>query len=132
LSERLTLITGRTKEQGQALHLGKGSCAYRDATTWMEMNAQDMARLGIADGDVVHVQTEAGHADLPVRAGTLPAGVVFMPAGPAANKLAGADTEGTGMPLLKGLTIAVASRPAGQAKSRPLCVEAKQSPLEPS
>lgn len=138
MGERFTLITGRTKEQGQARHLGKDSCAYQDATSWLEMNADDMARLGIAEGEWVRVQSEAGQpprgtlpekgvrarsayradaerlVDLPVRTGALPEGLVFVPSGPAANRLGSADTEGTGMPLLKGLTVVIASRPAGQ------------------
>jgi formylmethanofuran dehydrogenase subunit D len=128
LRDRFTLITGRTKEQGQACHVGKDSRAYREATTWIEMSTQDMARLGVVEGDQVHLQTQAGQADLPVRAGALPAGVVFVPSGPAANQLASADTEGTGMPLLKGLPVVIARRPS---RSRPLSVEAKQSPQEP-
>ncbi len=122
MSDRFTLITGRTEEQGEALHLGKDSRAYQDATGWIAMPAQDMARLGIAEGDLVHLQTGAGQADLPVRTGDLPAGVLFMPSGPAASLLVAADTEGTGMPLLKGLTVVIASRlPA-----------ARPSPSEPS
>jgi len=74
------------------------------------MNAEDMARLGIAEGQVVRVQTRSGEAEVPVRAGALPSGVVFMPLGPAANQLSGADTDGTGMPLLKGLTVVIAIR----------------------
>ena len=128
MSDHFTLITGRTKEQGQARHVGKDSRAYREATTWIEMSTQDMARLGVVEGDQVHLQTEAGQADLPVRAGALPAGVVFVPSGPAANQLASADTEGTGMPLLKGLPVVIVLRPS---QSRPLLIEAKQSPQEP-
>jgi len=113
LSERFTLITGRTKEQGQARHVGKDSHAYQQATAWMEMNSEDMAHMGIAEGQVVRAQTPAGQIELPVRAGALPAGVVFMPLGPAANRLGGTATDGTGMPLLKGLSISI--RPMGQA-----------------
>ena len=122
MSERFTLITARTREQGQALHQGKGSPAYEDATAWIELGAQDMARLRIAEGELVHVRTEAGQADLPVRAGALPDGVVFIPSGPVANRLGSSDTEGTGMPLLKGLRIDIAR-----------CLPApRQSPREPS
>jgi formylmethanofuran dehydrogenase subunit D len=145
LSKRFALITGRTKEQGQALHLGKESRAYQQATAWIEMSAHDMARLGIQDGQVVRAQTQAGQVELPVRAGVLPDGMVFMPSGPTANKLGGIDTEGTGMPLLKGLTVVIvrtakqtlsASRPR-QAKSRPpgagrLLGQAKQSAAKPT
>jgi formylmethanofuran dehydrogenase subunit D len=107
LSERFTLITGRTKEQGRARHVGKVSPAYQQATAWIEMNAEDMARMGIVEGRVVHAWTSAGEADLPVRVGELPTGVAFVPVGPAASRFSGAETDSTGMPLLKGLTVVI-------------------------
>jgi formylmethanofuran dehydrogenase subunit D len=125
LSERFTLITGRTKEQGQARHggelstsvsrgkvstsvgRGKASPAYQQATAWIQMNTEDMARMGIAEGQVVHAWTSAGEADLPVRVGELPTGMAFVPVGPAASRLSGAETDSTGMPLLKGLAVVI-------------------------
>jgi formylmethanofuran dehydrogenase subunit D len=101
--EHFTLITGRTPEQGRGLHEGKGSEAYHQATTLVEMNPEDMARLGIEKGQVVWVRTETGQVEAPVRMGTLPEGLLFIPMGPAANKLIGTETEGTGMPPFKGL-----------------------------
>jgi len=128
LSQRFTLITGRTKEQGQARHAGVKSHAYQAATCWIEMNAQDMVRMGIMEGQVVHVQTEAGQTDLPARAGALPVGVVFMSLGPAANRLSGAETDGTGMPLLKGLTVVIA--PGTLSPHDPTGSKAQQSEVE--
>jgi len=107
LVEGLTLITGRTLEQGRALHLGKGSEAYRRATALVEMNPEDMARMGIEEGQVVWVRTAAGQVKVPVRRGELPPGLVFIPMGPTANGLIGMHTEGTGMPLFKGLAAKV-------------------------
>jgi len=139
VSERFTLITGRTKEQGQARHLGKDSRAYQQATAFIEMNAEDMARTGITEAQVVHVQTEAGQADLPVRAGALPTGVVFVPLGPAASRLSATETDGTGMPLLKGLRVVIASRakqsavrPGGRRPNGVVAREPRQSPVEPT
>jgi formylmethanofuran dehydrogenase subunit D len=101
--EHFTLITGRTPEQGRGLHEGKDSEAYHQATTLVEMNPRDMARLEIEEGQVVWVRTETGQVEAPVRMGTLPEGLLFMPMGPAANTLIGTETEGTGMPPFKGL-----------------------------
>jgi len=101
------LITGRTAEQGRSLHTGKDSEAYRRATTVMDMNPEDMERLGVAEGENVRVRTQDGQAAVVVRAGTLPPGIVFIPMGPTANALIGAETEGTGTPLFKGLTVEV-------------------------
>ncbi len=107
MSKQFTLITGRTPEQGEGLHKGKGSEAYRSATTLVEMSPEDMARLGIEEGQVVRVQTVAGQVEVPVRAGALPPGLLFVPMGPAANGLIGTETEGTGMPSFKGLAAEV-------------------------
>ncbi len=107
LGERFTLITGRTADQGQGLHEGKDSEAYRLATTLVEMNPEDMARLGIAEGQTVQVQTASGQTTALAHAGTLPSGMIFVPMGPTANELIGVETESTGMPPFKGLTAGV-------------------------
>jgi formylmethanofuran dehydrogenase subunit D len=101
------LVTGRTLEQVQALHKGKKSKAYHQATGWIALCAADLAQLGIRPGDRVRVQTAGGQADLIARLGDLPQGLLFIPLGPAASQLIGADTGATGMPLLKGLAAKV-------------------------
>ena len=103
MGERFTLITGRTPEQGKGLHEGKESEAYRRATALVEMSAEDMERLEVEEGRVVRVRTTTGQVELPVRAGALPSGLLFIPMGPEANVLIGTATESTGMPPYKGL-----------------------------
>ncbi len=105
-----TLITGRTRAQGDGLHHGRDSEAYRRATRVVEMNGDDMADLGLEDGTVVTVSTAAGQVALPARTGDLPRGMLFMPMGPAANLLVGGETEGTGMPAYKGQIAEVETR----------------------
>jgi formylmethanofuran dehydrogenase subunit D len=107
LSEYFTLITGRTSEQGQGMHQGKDSAAYRQATEFVEMSPDDMARLGIEEGQVVQVRTAGGQIEVPAHGGTLPVGLLFIPMGPMANVLIGTDTESTGMPPFKGLAAEV-------------------------
>jgi formylmethanofuran dehydrogenase subunit D len=107
LSEHFTLITGRTPAQGKGLHQGKDSEAYHRATTLVEMNSDDMAHLGIEEGQEVQVRTLTGQVKVPVRTGQLSPGLLFMPMGPTANVLIGSDTECTGMPPSKGLTAEV-------------------------
>ena len=107
MSERFSLITGRTSRQGRALHWSKASEGYRASTLLVEMNAEDMARLGVAEGQVVRLRTAAGQAEVEVHPGALPRGLLFVPLGPAASALVGADTEGTGMPLSKGLVVEI-------------------------
>jgi len=104
LSEHFTLITGRTPEQGKGLHKGKDSEMYRRATALVEMSSEDMISLEVKEGQIVWVRTTTGQVELPVRAGMLPPGLLFIPMGPVANLLIGTDTESTGMPHFKGLT----------------------------
>ena len=107
MSENFILVTGRTVKQASGLHKGKGTDAYRRAVTMVEMNPEDMARMGIAEGQAVRLRTPDGQVEAPVRAGALPPKMVFIPMGPVANELVGPGTDGTGMPSFKGLTVEV-------------------------
>ncbi|MGD9001849.1 MAG: molybdopterin dinucleotide binding domain-containing protein [Anaerolineae bacterium] len=107
MSKHLTLITGRTRAQADGLHRGKETEAYRQATELVEMNAEDMARLGIEEATMVRVRTSAGAVEVLARAGDLPPRLVFMPLGPTANALIGTETEATGIPPFKGLDVEV-------------------------
>ena len=100
---KLILITGRTIKQGEALHKGKDSDEYRQATGFVEMGRPDRERLGIEEGQHVRVRTAFGEAELELRESDLPEGMIFVPMGPAANRLIGTETRGTGMPDSKGL-----------------------------
>lgn len=100
---KFIIITGRTAKQGVALHKGKGSDEYRQATRFVEMSRSDRERLGIEAGRRVRVRTAFGEAELELREHDLPAGMIFVPMGPAANALIGSETRGTGMPDSKGL-----------------------------
>lgn len=107
MGELLTLITGRTREQGIGMHKGKASTEYRRATERAEMNADDMARLLIQDGGRVRLRSAAGEVELSAHAGSLPPGLVFVSMGASVNVLVEAETDGTGMPSFKGLRVTV-------------------------
>ena len=105
MNENFILITGRTREQAHGLHKGKDSEAYREATALVEMCPEDMARLAIEKGQIVRLKTASNQVEIPVRTGALPSGMLFIPMGPTANLLIETETEGTGMPAYKGLTV---------------------------
>jgi len=107
VSDRLTLITGRTRKQAIGMHKGKASAEYLEATALVEMNPDDMTRLDVSEGGQVLLRTDDGEVELTARAGTVPAGLVFVPMGTSANKLIGTETLGTGMPCFKGLQVDV-------------------------
>lgn len=107
MSEVLTLITARTRKQAIGIHKGKSSPEYRAATTVVEMNPEDMVRLGIRDGGSALLRTAEGEVEMTAHAGSLPPGLVFAPMGTSINILVGAETHGTGMPAFKGLQVDV-------------------------
>lgn len=94
------------------MHKGKTSAEYLEATSLVEMNPDDMARLQISDGGLARVGTSEGHVDLRAVAGDLPPGLVFVPMGTVVNALIGCETLGTGMPSFKGLAVTVERSPA--------------------
>jgi formylmethanofuran dehydrogenase subunit D len=110
MGETMILIAGRTSKQGTSLNAGKLKAEYREVTTIGEMNADDMTRLGLKDGDRVRLRTPAGKTVvrcLGRAAADLPAGMIFLAYGPAASQLMASDTAGTGMPVSKNLQIEV-------------------------
>lgn len=105
---KFVLITGRTSKQGRALHLGKDSPEYLEEVSALEMNERDMAEMGLRDGDEVRARTGESEVSLRCRrSDALPRGLVFIPYGPPANALIGADTGGTGMPGAKGMVVEI-------------------------
>lgn len=98
------LIPGRTSRQGTSLNEGKFSQAYVEETNTLFMNADDMKRLALGNGDRVRLRSEQGQIELPclaAKAGELPTGLLFMPYGDMSSRLMGGDTHGTGMPNSK-------------------------------
>jgi len=102
---QVLVITGRTINQGRHKERGKLSKEYTESVSVCEMNEEDMRKLGIKDGDGVKIATEYGSIVLTARRSKKiqQPGIVFIPYGPWANYVIGSSTEGTGMPLLKGL-----------------------------
>lgn len=101
----VTLTTGRTVSQGEAMHKGKRSEEYKNAAGICELDSEDMKALGARDGDAVRVSTDAGK--VVVRAATTGQGahkgIAFIPMGPWANLIVNFDTSSTGMPSFKGI-----------------------------
>ena len=101
------LITGRTMHQGEALH-AKCTEEYVKACAVCEMNPEDMKALGVKEGDVVRVKSDAGEVDVYVkRCEGLDRGIVFIPMGPWANALIPKGTDSTGMPSFKGIKVKI-------------------------
>lgn len=98
------LTSGRTLKQGRAMELGKLGPEYLKEVGICEMDKVTLEALGLDEGDPVRVETIHGNvvvtSKLDRRAEP---GVVFIPCGPYANAITGADTESTGMPDYKNI-----------------------------
>ncbi len=106
-ADRFILIPGRTTRQGQQINIGKEDPAYATLVESLTMNAADMKHLGITEGSAVRVRSAHGEAVFRCRAGSIPEGLAFVPYGPPSGRLMGGETDGTGMPLSKGLEVEI-------------------------
>lgn len=117
MAETMILIAGRSQKQGTSIHTGKFEQEYREATSTVEMNADDMARLGLKDGDAVRLRSAVGETVVYCKgrdSQDLPRGVLFIAYGPHSSDLMGSDTAGTGMPLSKNLEVEVEPETKGK------------------
>lgn len=101
------LITGRSTKQGSSAHLGKDAQEYRDEISTLQMNLKDMETVGLQDGGQVRVKSNYGSMVATVKKVDIPQGIVFIPYGELSNALIGPDTQATGMPDSKGITVEV-------------------------
>jgi formylmethanofuran dehydrogenase subunit D len=84
------------------------TAGYADEISTLQVSPEDMARLGLKNGDRVRIRTPQRQVELrcaTAKAGELPAGVFFMPYGDLSSRLMGGDTQGTGMPDSKGMDV---------------------------
>ena len=110
MPETMILVAGRNSKQGTSLNAGKDSAEYLEVTGTVEMNADDMARLGLSEGDSVRLRTDVGEAVVkckPRKVEDLPSGLLFMAYGPPSSRLMAGETQGTGMPNSKSFEVEV-------------------------
>lgn len=104
---RLILNPMRTAKQGVNVNIGKDGDEYKEITTTLSVHEQDMASLGIEDGEAIMVRTEHGEAEFICKTAKVPEGLAFVPYGPPTCQLMGGDTDGTGMPTSKGWEVEI-------------------------
>ena len=113
LKLKVTLVTGRTIEQGVAKERGKFSKEYMESVSVCYMDPEDLKKLGIKEKTNVSVSTD--HGSVVVKAvkslrGPHPS-AIFIPYGPWANAVVDPETHGIGMPSLKGIPAEVGPAP---------------------
>ena len=108
MAHEFILIPGRTSKQGCGISEGKFGESYQSEINALQVNADDMKRLGIETGSRVRLISEHGTIEVAVKeapAGELPAGLLFIAYGDLSSRLMGGDTHGSGMPTSKGLDV---------------------------
>jgi formylmethanofuran dehydrogenase subunit D len=114
---QVTLVTGRTIDQGVGKEQGKASEVYISNVSICHIDPDDLKKLGIKGKGSVLVLTKYG--SVVVKAVKSPRaphpGMIFMPYGPWANAVINPDTHGIGMPSLKGILAEIQS-----AQEKPL------------
>lgn len=116
----MTLIGGRSSKQGTSLCAGKLGAEYLQIASTVEMNVEDMARLGLSNESRVRLRTPAGEAVLRCKGREtkdLPPGLLFMAYGPLSSQLMAGDTAASGMPISKNLEVEVEPVVEGTAPS---------------
>ncbi|MCD6479301.1 tRNA CCA-pyrophosphorylase [Candidatus Bathyarchaeota archaeon] len=100
----VTLITGRTAEQGVGKEIGKTSERYQRGVNYILLNPRDAERIGVEEGAAVEVSTLHGSTRVWCKLSEdIEAGMAFIPLGPWANRLFDPETHGTGIPSVKGV-----------------------------
>ncbi len=107
------LVTGRTVYQGVEKEKGKFTQGYQENVAICEIDPDDMKRLNIKESSLIKVTTDFGEVVVrAVKSLRAPhSKTIFMPYGPWASVIMDADTDGTGMPTLKGLSASLTSVP---------------------
>ncbi|NWG10885.1 molybdopterin dinucleotide-binding protein [Candidatus Bathyarchaeota archaeon] len=110
---KVTLLTGRTIEQGVGKEKGKTSQEYVDSVTVCFIDPEDLRKLGIKEKTNVQVSTE--HGSVVVKALKSirgpHSGIIYIPYGPWANVIVNPETHSIGMPSLKGIPAEIEPAP---------------------
>ena len=118
-NNKLNMITQRAVEEGIAMEIGKTSPEYFDACNIIEMNAQDMKRLGILKNTNVRVTSESGQVIVKavVARQTVYPGLCHIRQGVWANQVVPPRTQSTGAPQYSGFPVTVEPAPTEKLKT---------------
>ena len=110
---RVTLLTGRTIEQGVGKERGKASKEYVESVSVCYIDPEDLKRLGIKEKTNVMVSTDYGSVVVKaLKSLRAPhPSIIFIPYGPWANVIVNPETHGIGMPSFKGIPAEVEPAP---------------------
>lgn len=115
----LNMITQRAVEEGIAMEIGKTSPEYFDACTIIEMNEQDMKKLGILKNTNVRVTSESGQVIVKAISArqTVYPGLCHIRQGVWANQVVPPRTQSTGAPQYSGFPVTIEPAPDEKLKT---------------
>lgn len=108
--EKFILIPVRSSKQGTSLNKGKLKEEYIEVTSTLEMNQDDMDKMGLVDGDEVRLKNDIGETIVRCigkKPEDLLSGTAVIPYGPPSSQLMASDTAGSGMPLSKHMEVEI-------------------------
>ena len=110
---QVTLLTGRTIEQGVGKERGKASKEYFESVSVCYMDPEDLKKLGIKEKTNILVSTDHGSVVLKALKSLRGphTGIIFIPYGPWANVVVNSETHSIGMPSFKGIPAEVEPAP---------------------
>ncbi len=103
MEAEITIVAFRDIFQNEAEKKGRFTDEYRDLSARIVMDKQDMARLGLKDGQRVLAQNDVGRVVVAVKTSEDDPhpGLAFMTSGPWANQLVGDHAGEAAVPCLK-------------------------------
>ena len=108
---KVTLLTGRTIDQGTTKEHGKLTEVYQENVAICEMDPNDLKKLDIKENTNIRISTKYGTTVVKAKESKRAPHpeIAYMPYGLWANILIDSQTHGTGMPSFKGIKAEIQS-----------------------
>ena len=110
--QKVTIVTYRDIFQSAVMEEGRFSEEYLKLSAVIKMDAADIKKLDVKEGDTVVVKNDGGKVIVRVENSGYDAshqGIAYMPNSPWSNALVSADTGGRGVPRYKNIEATVSS-----------------------
>ena len=110
--QKVTIVTYRDIFQSAVMEEGRFSEEYLKLSAVIKMDAADIKKLDVKEGDTVVVKNDDGKVIVRVENSGYDAshqGIAYMPNSPWSNALVSADTGGSGVPQYKKIEAMVSS-----------------------
>lgn len=118
---KVTLLTGRTIDQGTTKELSKLSDEYRENVAICEIDPDDLKELDVKENSNVKISTEHGTVVVKAKESNRAPHpkIAYMPYGLWVNIIIDPKTHGTGMPTFKGITAEIQPAPEETVQTIP-------------